>query len=114
MTGKTITRVDLYKLVYEKTALSRSESVKMMESVLKEITDALAKGETVKLSTFGAFIVRQKGQRVGRNPKTGVEAPISPRRVIVFKASQVLKQQLAGKRSRPSRPRAQATSSTPA
>lgn len=71
----------------------------MVESVLKEITDTLATGENVKLSGFGAFVVRQKAERLGRNPKTGTEVPISPRRVIVFKASAILKEQVNGKRA---------------
>ena len=99
MTGKTVTRVDVYAAVYEKVGVSRTESLALVESVLKEITDTLAKGETVKLASFGSFIVRKKGQRLGRNPKTGVEVPISPRRVIVFKPSAILKQQINGKRS---------------
>ena len=97
MTGKNVTRVDLYAAVYEKMRLSRSESVDMVELVLKEITDTLAKGETVKLSSFGSFAVRKKGHRMGRNPKTGTQAPISARRVVVFKPSAVLKQQINGK-----------------
>ena len=68
----------------------------MVELVLNEITDALEKGETVKLSSFGSFIVRKKKQRVGRNPKTGTEATISPRRIVMFKASAILKQQING------------------
>jgi integration host factor subunit alpha len=99
MRGKTVTRVDLYAAVYEKVGLSRSESLALVESVLKEITDTLEKGETVKLASFGSFIVRKKNQRVGRNPKTGTEVPISPRRVIVFKSSPILKQQTNGNRS---------------
>ena len=67
--------------------------------VLKEITDTLEKGETVKLSSFGSFIVRKKKERLGRNPKTGTEATVSPRRVVVFKPSAILKQQINGKRS---------------
>jgi integration host factor subunit alpha len=99
MTGKTVTRADLGAAVYEKAKLSRSESSALVELVLKEITDTLAKGETVKLSSFGSFMVRKKGQRIGRNPKTGTEAPISPRRVMVFKPSAILKQQINAKRS---------------
>src|SRR5437762_2125347 len=99
MAGKTITRVDLYAAVYDQASLSRSESSAMVESVFKEITDTLAKGEAVKLSGFGSFIVRKKGKRLGRNPKTGAEAPIPPRRVLVFKPSAVLKQQVNGERS---------------
>lgn len=77
MAGKTLTRVDLYAAVYEKTSLSRSESSAIVESVLKEITATMVRGETVKLSSFGLFIVRKKNQRMGRNPKTGTAAPIS-------------------------------------
>jgi len=99
MTGKTITRVDLYAAVYEKLGLSRSTSRALVETVLKEITDTLAKGETVKLSSFGSFVVRKKKQRIGRNPKTGTDVPISQRRVMVFKPSAVLKQQIDAKRS---------------
>jgi integration host factor subunit alpha len=104
MTGKTVTRVDLYAAAYEKMSLSRSETSAIVESVLKEITDTLAKGETVKLSSFGSFIVRKKGQRIGRNPRTGTEAPISSRRVVVFKPSAVLKQQINGKRTGTKKP----------
>ena len=92
MTGKTVTRVDLYAAIYEKVGLSRSESPALVESVLKEITDTLENGETVKLASFGSFLVRKKNERVGRNLKTGTEVPISPRRVIVFKLSPILKQ----------------------
>jgi integration host factor subunit alpha len=99
MAGKTVTRVDVYDAVYRKVGLSRSKSVEVVELVLKEITDTLEKGETVKLSGFGSFIVRKKNQRMGRNPKTGTEVPISPRRVMVFKPSAILKQQVNGKRS---------------
>ena len=94
-----VTRVDLYETVCQKVGLSRSESLAMVELVLKEITDTLEKGETVKLSSFGSFIVRKKKLRIGRNPKTGTEVPISPRRVIMFKPSSILKQQMNGKRS---------------
>jgi integration host factor subunit alpha len=91
---KTITRVDLCDAVYRKVGLSRAESSTFVELVLKEITDCLEKGETVKLSSFGSFVVRKKGMRIGRNPKTGTEVPISPRRVLVFKPSALLKQQI--------------------
>jgi integration host factor subunit alpha len=114
MAGKTITRVELYDAVYRKTEMSRSQSLALVESVLKEITDTLAKGETVKLSAFGAFVVRKKGQRMGRNPKTGAEAPIPPRRVLVFKPSAVLKQQVNGKRSSTKTPEVEQASSAPA
>jgi integration host factor subunit alpha len=95
-TSKTVTRVDLCEAVYQKVGLSRTESSAFVELVLKEITDCLEKGETLKLSSFGSFIVRKKGQRIGRNPKNGVEVPISPRRVIVFKPSAILKQRMNG------------------
>ena len=96
---RNITRADLCDAVYKKVGLSRSNSLAMVELVLKEITDPLEKGETVKLSSFGSFIVRKKSQRIGRNPKTGTEATISPRRVVVFKPSAILKQQINGNRS---------------
>jgi integration host factor subunit alpha len=80
MAGKTVTRADLCEAVYQKVGLSRTESATLVEMVLKEITDSLERGETVKLSSFGSFVVRKKGQRIGRNPKTGKEVPISPRR----------------------------------
>ena len=96
MTSHNVTRVDLCEAIYQKVGLSRSESLAMVELVLNEITDTLEKGETVKLSSFGSFIVRKKKQRVGRNPKTGTEATISPRRIVMFKASAILKQQING------------------
>jgi integration host factor subunit alpha len=114
MTGKTVTRVDLYRAVYKQRGLSRSESLALVESVFKEITDTLEKGETVKLASFGSFIVRKKNQRIGRNPKTGTEVPISQRRVIVFKPSPILKQQTNGKRSATTTPVAELGSPTPA
>ena len=95
-TGKTVTRVDLCEAVYQKVGLSRTESSAFVELVLKEITDCLEKGETVKLSSFGTFAVRQKSQRMGRNPKTGDEVPIAPRRVLVFRPSHVLKAVING------------------
>jgi integration host factor subunit alpha len=96
MAGKTVTRADLSEAVYQKVGLSRTESAELVERVLGEICDSLAAGETVKLSSFGSFIVRSKGERVGRNPKTGVEVPIDPRRVMVFKPSNVLKAYING------------------
>lgn len=94
MAGRTITRADLCEAVYHKVGLSRTESAKLVEDVLKEITDAIVRGENVKLSSFGSFVVRAKGQRIGRNPKTGQEVPIEPRRVMVFKPSNILKQRI--------------------
>jgi integration host factor subunit alpha len=96
MPGKTITRSDLYEAVYQRVGLSRSESSQLVEMVLKEITDSLERGEAVKLSSFGSFIVRSKGPRMGRNPKTGIEAAITPRKVMVFKPSNVLKMRING------------------
>jgi integration host factor subunit alpha len=94
MAGRTITRADLCEAVYQRVGLSRTESAKLVEDVLKEITDAIVRGENVKLSSFGSFVVRAKGQRIGRNPKTGQEVPIEPRRVMVFKPSNILKQRI--------------------
>ena len=87
----TATRADLADAVYRKLGLSRSESAALVETVLEEITAAIARGENVKLSSFGSFRVRSKGTRMGRNPKTGVEVAITPRRVIAFKPSNVMK-----------------------
>jgi len=89
--SNTVTRAQLSEAVYQEVGLSRNESADLVETVLKEIADTLAKGETVKISSFGTFMVRQKGQRIGRNPKTGEEVPIKPRKVLVFRASHVLK-----------------------
>ncbi|MEQ9607192.1 MAG: integration host factor subunit alpha [Kiloniellaceae bacterium] len=96
MTGGTITRADLSEAVYQEVGLSRNESAELVESVLNEISDALVRGEMVKLSSFGSFSVREKGERIGRNPKTGEEVPILPRRVLVFRASHVLKNRING------------------
>ena len=94
MAARTVTRADLSEVVYREVGLSRSESAKLVDSVLDEISDALVRGAVVKLSSFGSFAVRQKGERVGRNPKTGEEAPILPRRVLVFRASHALKSRM--------------------
>lgn len=93
-TTKTVTRADLSEAVYGRVGLSRGDSAEMVEVVLGEISDAIARGEVVKLSSFGSFMVRMKGERVGRNPKTGIEVPITPRRVMVFKPSNILKQRI--------------------
>ncbi|MCB2101419.1 MAG: integration host factor subunit alpha [Rhodobacterales bacterium] len=98
MTGRTITRAQLSEAVYQEVGLSRNESAELLESVLGQMTDALARGESVKISSFGSFSIRQKGQRIGRNPKTGEEVPILPRRVLVFRPSQVLKGRINDKR----------------
>jgi integration host factor subunit alpha len=94
MAGKTVTRADLCEAVYQAVGLSRTESADLVELVLDEISNRIVAGEAVKLSSFGSFIVRNKGERIGRNPKTGEEVPISPRRVMVFKPSNVLKQRI--------------------
>lgn len=92
--GDTITRAHLSEAVYQEVGLSRNESADLVESVLQHISDSLANGDTVKLSSFGSFSVRQKGGRMGRNPKTGEEVPIKPRRVLVFRPSHVLKEHI--------------------
>jgi integration host factor subunit alpha len=92
----TLTRADLAEAVYKRIGLSRSESAALVELMLNEICAAVERGENVKLSSFGSFLVRSKGERIGRNPKTGIEVPITPRRVMVFKASNVLKARING------------------
>ena len=94
MSRNTVTRAQLTEAVYQEVGLSRNESADLVESVLAEISTTLAQGEMVKISSFGSFSVRQKGQRVGRNPKTGEEVPILPRRVLVFRPSHVLKNKI--------------------
>jgi integration host factor subunit alpha len=97
--AKTVTRVELSDAVYRKmVGLTRTKSAELVDLVLKEITDTIARGEAVKLSSFGTFTVRKKGQRMGRNPKTGVEVPIVPRRVAVFKASAIMKRKIQNNR----------------
>ena len=95
MAGQTITRADLCEAVYQKLGLSRAESSELVETVLREISDTLAKGETVKLSSFGSFVVRQKGERVGRNPKTGASMKIKASKSVRFVASSALKKSLS-------------------
>lgn len=99
MSIKTITRAQLSEAVYQEVGLSRSESAHLLESVLSQISNTLTKEETVKISSFGSFSVRHKGQRIGRNPKTGEDVPILPRKVIVFRPSQVLKNRINGIKS---------------
>jgi integration host factor subunit alpha len=94
--ARTVTRADLAEAVYRRVGLSRAESAELVQSFLEEISAAAERGETVKLSSFGSFVVRSKSQRIGRNPKTGVEVPILPRRVMVFKPSNVLKARING------------------
>jgi integration host factor subunit alpha len=94
MESRTITRADLAEAVYEQVGLSRNESSDLVEVLLEEVCAALVNGDNVKISSFGSFSVRKKGQRIGRNPKTGVEVPILPRKVLVFRASHVLKDRI--------------------
>lgn len=94
MHGKTLTRADLADAVVRKIGLPRNESQDLVELVLGEISSSLSRGESVKLSSFGSFGIRQKGERVGRNPKTGKEVPITPRRVLVFRPSNIMKERI--------------------
>lgn len=91
----TLTRADLADAINRKMGLSRAESLTLVESILDQMSDALAGGENVKISGFGTFLLRDKTQRIGRNPKTGIEVPITPRRVMTFRASQLLKERVA-------------------
>ena len=103
--AETITRAQLSEAIYQEVGLSRNESADLLEMVLAEITQALLRSETVKISSFGSFSVRQKGQRIGRNPKTGDEVPILPRKVLVFRPSQLLKARIRqGHTGRPAVP----------
>ncbi len=95
MTDNTLTRMDLSEAVFRAVGLSRNESAQLVESVLGHMSDALAKGEMVKISSFGTFSLREKAARVGRNPKTGDEVPISPRRVLTFRPSHLMKDRVA-------------------
>src|SRR5665648_842550 len=94
MSGKTLTRADLAEAVFQKVGLPRNESAEIVELVLREIGRRLARRDPVTLSSFGSFGIRDKGQRIGRNPKTGQEVPITPRRVLVFRASNIMKQRI--------------------
>ena len=94
MAGNTTTKADLSQAVYEEIGLSRNESAWLVEAVLAEMCDALANGENVKLSSFGSFMLHDKGERTGRNPKTREEVPILPRRILVFRPSNKLKKRL--------------------
>lgn len=94
MSSQTVTRADLAEAVYEEVGLSRNESADLVDTVLEEISRELVLGGQVKISSFGSFSVREKGERIGRNPKTGVEVPILPRKVLTFKASHVLKDRI--------------------
>lgn len=95
MTDKTLTRMDLADAVHDEVGLSRNESADLVESVLTHISDALAGGDSVKISSFGTFSIRDKAARIGRNPKTGEEVPITPRRVLSFRPSHLMKDRVA-------------------
>ncbi|SEM42631.1 integration host factor subunit alpha [Loktanella fryxellensis] len=95
MTDKTLTRMDLSDAVHTQVGLSRNESSDLVESVLRHISDALVSGSSVKISSFGTFSIRDKAARVGRNPKTGEEVPIHPRRVLTFRPSHLMKDKVA-------------------
>ena len=95
MADNTLTRMDLSEAVFREVGLSRNESAQLVESVLDHVSDALVKGEQVKISSFGTFSVRTKSARVGRNPKTGEEVPINPRRVLTFRPSHLMKDRVA-------------------
>ncbi len=95
MTETTLTRMDLSEAVFREVGLSRNESAQLVESVLAHMSDALAAGDSVKISSFGTFSVRDKSARIGRNPKTGEEVPIHPRRVLTFRPSHLMKDRVA-------------------
>jgi integration host factor subunit alpha len=95
MANKTLTRMDLSEAVFREVGLSRNDAAQMVESVLGHVSDALSRGEAVKISSFGTFSVRDKSARVGRNPKTGEEVPIQPRRVLTFRPSHLMKDRVA-------------------
>ena len=100
MSEKTLTRMELSEAVFRAVGLSRNESAELVEMVLNQMSDALARGEMVKISSFGTFSVRSKSARVGRNPKTGEEVPITPRRVLSFRPSQLMKDRVAAGNAR--------------
>lgn len=108
MDGNTVTRAQLSESVYQEVGLSRHESAELVEAILAEISKALSQGEPVKISSFGSFSVRSKGRRIGRNPKTGEEVPILPRKVLVFRPSHVLKNRLNGAGDQVARAKAEA------
>ena len=94
MSDKTLTRMDLSEAVFREVGLSRNESANLVETVLELMSSALVRGEQVKISSFGTFSVRDKNARVGRNPKTGEEVPITPRRVLTFRPSHLMKERV--------------------
>lgn len=92
----TLTRADLAEALHGEVGLSRADSAKLVEQILSHMCEALAAGENVKISGFGTFVLRDKGERIGRNPKTGIEVPIAPRRVLTFRASQTMRDRIVG------------------
>lgn len=95
-TAGTLTRADLAESLHREIGLSRADSSKIVEQILYEMCHSLSQGENVKISGFGTFVLRDKGERIGRNPKTGVEVPIAPRRVLTFRASQMMRDRIVG------------------
>ncbi len=95
----TVTRSDLAEAIFRRIGLSRLESAHLVEAVIEEVSDAILRGENVKLSSFGTFMQRSKRERIGRNPKTGVEATISPRKVLIFKASHIMRDRINNSQS---------------
>jgi integration host factor subunit alpha len=92
----TLTRADLADSLTREVGLSRADSADIVEQILRHMCEALSNGENVKISGFGTFVLRDKGERVGRNPKTGIEVPIAPRRVLTFRASQMMRDRIVG------------------
>lgn len=92
---ETLTRAEIAEAIHRRLGLSRAETLGMVEAILQHMSNALTDGENVKISGFGTFLLRDKGERIGRNPKTGIEVPITPRRVMTFRASQMLKDRIA-------------------
>ncbi|WP_294193272.1 integration host factor subunit alpha [uncultured Sphingomonas sp.] len=90
----TLTRADLAEALHKQIGLSRADSARVVEQILAKMCEALSQGENVKISGFGTFVLRDKGERIGRNPKTGVEVPIAPRRVLTFRASQMMRDRI--------------------
>ncbi len=107
MSSKTITRADLVEILREEVGLTRKECAALLNGVLDEIAHCLTEDDAVKISAFGSFIVRQKSERMGRNPKTGEPYPITPRKVIVFRPSQKLKHWINHPEDKPRRPKRQ-------
>ena len=96
MVDKTLTRAHIGELIFQEVGLSRNESLSILDSLLNEVSNTLISGESVKISSFGTFSVRNKNERIGRNPKTGEEVPITPRRGLTFRPSQMLRDRVSG------------------